>query len=69
MFSQQDIQQITSLGISLETIEKQKNYFRTGFPFVKLDRPARIGDGILQIDDQEKEFFISYFNSNAGKIV
>lgn len=64
MFSHQDIQQIKSLGISLETIEKQSNYFRTGFPFIKLDRPARVGDGILQVDDQEKEFFIRYFNSN-----
>jgi len=68
MFSHQDIQQIKSLDINLETIEKQTNYFRTGFPFIKLDRPARIGDGILQFDDHEKEFFVEYFNSNNVKI-
>jgi len=68
MFSQQDIQQFKSLGISLETIEKQINYFRTGFPFIKLDGAARIKDGILQFDDHEKDFFISYFNSNTNKI-
>lgn len=68
MFSEQDILQIKSLGISLEMIEKQTNYFRTGFPFIKLDRAARIDDGILKFDDHEKDFFISYFNSNAGKI-
>jgi hypothetical protein len=68
MFSQKDIQQIESLGISLETIGNQIKYFGSGFPFIKLDRPATIGDGILKFDDLEKDFFISYFNSNAGNI-
>jgi hypothetical protein len=68
MFPEQDILQIKSLGISLETIEKQIHYFRTGFPPVILDRPARIDDGILTFDDHEKEFFIDYFNSERGKV-
>jgi hypothetical protein len=67
MFPERDILQIKSLGISLETIAKQIHYFRAGFPYIKLDRPATIDDGILKFDDPGKEFFIDYFNRNSGK--
>jgi hypothetical protein len=63
MFSKQDISQIESLGISLETIEKQIGYFKNGFPFINLDRPATAGDGIISFDEDQKEFFINFFNS------
>ena len=58
MFSPKDIQQINSIGISLDTIEKQTNYFRTGFPFINLDRPARIEDGFYSLMMMKKNFSV-----------
>ena len=63
MFSKQDIAQLESLGISLEIIEKQIEYFRQGFPFIDLHRPATTGDGIITFKEDQKDFFISLFNS------
>jgi hypothetical protein len=68
MFSNKDILQIRSLGIDPEIIEKQISYFRSGFPYVKLDRPARLDDGILNFNESEKEFFIRYFDSGRKKV-
>jgi len=59
MFTKQDIAQINALGISPVTIERQIWYFRNGFPFITLDRPAKAGDGILMFENREKESGIS----------
>ena len=50
MFTSNDIQQIEKRGSSLSEIEKQITHFRKGFPFLKVIRPATIGDGIIRID-------------------
>jgi hypothetical protein len=67
MFLPQDIEQFKSLSISIKTIERQLNYFQTGFPFINLDRPAVPGDGILQFGEKEKNRFIGIFNAEKAK--
>jgi len=45
-----DKQQLEQLGISEDTLRQQLTQFEIGFPFVRLDRPATPGDGIVQLD-------------------
>ncbi len=51
MFTSADIEQIEKRGSDLSEIEKQITHFRKGFPFLKVIRPATIGDGIIRFDE------------------
>lgn len=65
MFTAQDLAQINSRGIDLRTVERQINHFRTGFPFIVLDRPATVGDGLLSYSEAEIDEYINYFSRHA----
>ena len=57
MLSQQDLKQIAQKGITQEQIENQLNEFKTGFPFLRLEAAAGIGNGIIAPDaSQRKEY-------------
>jgi len=43
-------------------IEAQIDRFKIGFPFINLDRPAVIGDGILSFSESEIESLISFYD-------
>lgn len=53
MFINNDIEQIEKRGSSLPEIEKQLVHFKKGFPYLKVLRPATIGDGIIRIDEEK----------------
>ena len=40
MFSQKDLKQIESKGITLDELNKQIKYFRAGFPYADIIMPA-----------------------------
>ena len=44
---------IDKKGISEETIEQQLSRFKEGFPFLKIESVAVIGNGITRFDDAE----------------
>ena len=50
MFTTEDLKQIEKHGLSRESVEKQLENFRKGFPYLKIIRSARVGDGIMAID-------------------
>ncbi len=50
MFSEHDLEQMKSKGIGEETVLSQIENFRNGFPFLAIDRPVTVGDGILRLD-------------------
>lgn len=61
MLSQQDLQQIAAKGISEEKLNKQLEEFKTGFPFLKLEAAAAVGQGIMaptaeEVSAYEKEW-------------
>ncbi len=64
MFSDKDIRQIESKGIAPETVEKQIERFKTGFPFIRLSAPATAGKGINVYDDQTVKKLAQYFEDN-----
>ncbi len=57
--SEKDMQQIAQRGISAKKIENQLHQFETGFPFLKLEAAAAIGNGILAPTDDERKQYVS----------
>lgn len=65
MWSKKDLDQISSKGISIETIEKQLNDFKNGFPFTRLHEPATRENGILSFNEKEIHELITNFERTA----
>ena len=62
MLSEKDIEQIISEGRDVETIEKQLNGFKLGFPFMNLVAPANPGKGINQLDEQRINEYVTLYD-------
>ncbi len=62
MFTEKDLQQIKSKGISPETVEKQMERFKTGFPFIRLAAPAVPGNGLLSFGEIEVKELKAFFD-------
>jgi len=67
MLSQQDLKQIALRGISEEQIENQLNEFKTGFPFLKLEAAAAVGNGIIAPTEEESKTCISHWEQYKGE--
>ena len=65
-FSKKDLEQIQGHNLSLAQIEKQLENFKKGFPFVNLEKPAVIGDGILQIEESNAIDYVNAFEDYAA---
>ena len=68
MMNEKDLQQIAERNVTEEQVERQVAQLKRGTAFVKLMRPATIGDGILRMSaeqvasmsqayDEDKEFY------------
>ena len=62
MLSDQDLKQIKARGISEEQVEYQLNQFKTGFPFLKLESAAGIGNGIISPDEDARKKSVECWN-------
>ena len=58
MLTKEDLKQIADKGISEQQIEKQLEDFKTGFPFLRLQGPAALGNGIMAPDADAKTAYI-----------
>jgi hypothetical protein len=67
MFSEDDMRQIESHGLTLDGVMSQIETFRKGLPFTILNRPATIGDGILKIDKYEFERLAAIFTGASAE--
>jgi len=67
MFSEKDLALISSKGINLEQLNQQIQNFKEGFPFMPLEKPATIGDGILSTTPQQEDMFVRYYERNVGQ--
>lgn len=68
MFTQADLEQIRAKRIELWKIEKQINFFRKGFPFINLIRPATINDGIVKLNDNERSLYIKLYEESLKEL-
>ena len=64
MFTQKDIEQIIKRGSKLETVEKQIQHFKNGFPYIRLAAAATPGKGVRVLKDNEVENYANYFDEN-----
>ena len=72
MLSQQDLKQITLRGISEEQIETQLNEFKIGFPFLKLEAAAAVGNGIVAPDEAARRQYVAaweQYKAEGKKVV
>lgn len=63
MLSPKDLEQIEMKGISEQQIEKQLEEFKTGFPFLKLDAAASIGNGIIATPAEDVKIYTEAWNT------
>jgi hypothetical protein len=67
MFTSTDLQLLVKKGIKPDQIRRQLENFKNGFPFISLDRPAVVGDGITLLQESELEILVSYFKQESVK--
>lgn len=62
MLEQKDLEQIKKKGITEAQIEKQLGEFKTGFPFLRLDAAASVGNGIVTTSEEDVEKYTKAWN-------
>ncbi len=67
MISEKDLNYLSEKGISTEQVEYQLNQFKTGFPFMDIQKPASIGDGIIKLDEEQKLMFIDQYRNGIDE--
>ncbi|MBQ8158540.1 MAG: DUF4301 family protein [Prevotella sp.] len=72
MLTQQDLKQIAQRGISEEQIMTQLKQFETGFPFLKLEAAAAVGNGIIAPAEAERKNYVTawqQYKAEGKKVV
>jgi hypothetical protein len=64
-FSDEDLEAIRAKGIDIQEVSRQLEIFHRGVKPVKLIRPARVGDGIVQITPNERDRLVSVHDHAA----
>ncbi|MBL7972054.1 MAG: DUF4301 family protein [Prolixibacteraceae bacterium] len=67
MFNSEDISQITARGSQFEVVKQQIEYYKTGFPHMKLIEAATSYHGIIKLSENEKLKYISLYEDNVSK--
>ncbi len=68
-FTETDLEQIEKHGLKRPVVEKQLQTFREGIPYVELVSAAGINNGILQVDENQKNFYRQiYDNAELKKL-
>src|SRR5680860_190867 len=65
MITEQQKQQILQQGMALEQVEEQLKNFEKNFPFLNIQAPAIIGDGIIDLSEEELKHFITIYEQLA----
>lgn len=69
MLTEKDLKQIAQRGITEEQIKTQLKEFETGFPFLKLEAAASVGNGIVAPNESERKQYVKAWEDYkaAGK--
>ena len=65
MFTERDLQLFQRKGISTNQVEKQLAIFSRGVPYIILDRPCTIGDGVTRLPSSKLGYFWNVFNEGV----
>jgi len=71
MFKEEDLKQMEARGITREQVENQLQQFATGFPFLKIEAAASVGNGVLRPEESDKAEYLKAWNDykRAGRRV
>ncbi|MBT8205172.1 MAG: DUF4301 family protein [Eudoraea sp.] len=64
-FSEKDLKQLENKGISPVKAQKEINVFIEGIPFIRLEKAAVVGDGILRFSEEESGPIIKEYEEAA----
>ena len=67
--TREDIELLEKKKISQEELSRQLDCFRSGFPFMKLQKPATVGDGILRFTESETENLAAQFDERNRSVL
>jgi len=67
MLSKSTIEQLEKQGKEIEKVKAQIQNFIDGFPFMQINRPAKINDGILKLSEEDLEKAIRYYDNTLGE--
>lgn len=67
VFSATEQAQILAHGSDVSAIENQLENFKTGFPYLELDRPAAVGDGIVQLTKKQIESYLEQYEGLSAE--
>lgn len=68
MFSDKDIKQIESKGLTLQKVKEQIGLFEAGLPFITISDVATIGNGINELSETKKQHYIDYYESKRNQV-
>ncbi len=66
--TENDFKQLAQKGVDHAKILAQIATFKEGIPFVALEKPALVGDGILKIGSTEEKAFIEKFDTSKNRL-
>lgn len=64
MLTEKDIKQIENQHLTIKEVENQLERFKKGFPYLKLEKPATIDDGIVQLNDSEVNAYAKLYDDS-----
>lgn len=67
-FTEQDLEQLNEMDISIEKINQQFQFLKYGIPKIILERPATINDGIKALSQDEATTYAQFFDENKNKL-
>ncbi len=62
-FNEQDKAKFQEIGIEESQVKQQIENFKYGFPYIVLDRAAKVGDGIFSFSEKEQKELINYYDT------
>jgi len=68
LFTQNDLRRIKKLGLTPCDVAKQRESYRHGSNYLKLNRPCAINDGILSIQKSAMDELVKFYEREAGKL-
>ena len=69
MFTLSDLEQMEAKGITPEKAERQIDFFKSGFPFLPIDRAAVVGDGIVKLGKHEAESYAQKYDATSADAI
>jgi hypothetical protein len=66
MLSEKDLAQLSNRGISTAEVNQQIDFFKSGFPWMNLEKSATIGNGIFQFSTDQLQSFIDRFDQQKS---